>query len=169
MGADLCGSIVVGPRWISDDAKKRAIVQATDVVKAITKVDEAIENDCNPEVTLTPNELRLVKHVCDLSGVDDWADLSALDCLDEWETPEDFVREFVAMWELGHVYEKQHECYRDCMCREFINPRTGKVDQNYRIFVAGERTWGDGAEAGSAQRMCQCAEWLNIMGIMGLC
>lgn len=169
MGADLCGVIIVGPKHIAEEAKKKAVERVTAVVKAVTKAGEALENDCDPEVTLTPEEKKLVDHVIDQSFMECWDGLGCdFNLLGEWKTPEEFVSAFLSRWEHGHAFQKQGECYRDCMSRDSVDPRSGEQDQDYQIFVAGERTWGNGPEVGSAWDLCQRAEWLGIMDILGL-
>lgn len=159
MGADLCGYILVGPVHIDEEDRKEAIKHVTAVVGAVARVRELVENDIDPETELTDEERRLVDRVAEYGGMERWDDIGGYDCL-SGKTPEEFVNDFVDMWKGGF--------FRDCMTRLFVDPRTGEDDQDFQIFVAGERTWGDGPENGSAWQLGQQADGLGILAILGL-
>ena len=74
---------------------------------------------------------------------------------------DEFVTEFLNMWE-------GREPYRDTMSRIFIDPQNGATDQDFQIFVAGDKSWGDGPYDNTGWWFCERASWLGIIEILGI-
>lgn len=141
MGADLCGYVLVGPSKL--DKKKVEYAK-----KQMKKLKSFLEQ-LSPEPT--------AKEISDLlKGKVDNRVVSLLSSyvedFGEGVPDPDVINDFVDLWTSGG--------YRDMMSRPF--------KENLQIVVAGEMTWGDGPEEGSAWHVCEQAARLGLFELLGI-
>lgn len=140
MGADLCGHIMVGPRKL-DPAK---VKKAREFMAKL--VVQAKQKRSGKELKSVLADKYAVEQLSD--GSENVGDaIAAISRLDG------IVDDFLQVWECQ---------YRDQMARDL----PGK--KGWQIVVAGERTWGDGPEIGSAWYVCDRIVQLGLYGKLGL-
>ena len=171
MGADLCGVIMVGPRDFDPEDIKKAVAYVNHLCRlhdeTVTRLESAYETGHNDEVLAEieveleeGNRLQELDEMMSATQFDDIVEFLEREPLPNGcEDGSDFVALFIKMW---------NGLYRDSMMRPVVDPRTGEVDQDFRIFVAGERTWGDGPDDDSAWGVCTKATELGILDILGI-
>jgi hypothetical protein len=140
MGADLCGFILVGPMEL--DAKKVEEAKAW-----FDRLKDQAENENDDEA---PDLKALLANEWAVEAIGGGDQEGAIEAILGYD--ENFVAQLCDFWTAGG--------YRDAMARE--------LDGNRKIVVAGERTYGDGPEPGSAWWLCGQADALGLLERLGI-
>jgi hypothetical protein len=171
MGADLCGHVLIGPRELDQGAVDAAVEhvktcldQQAELRKIITEAstsDEAYDEACVKVCSMLEQApfRRCFGSVMEEFQIDAIDEALEMDFLGG-KAPEVFVAGFVGAW--------AHKC-RDSMGRSYEDPRTHEIDTDFQIFVAGERTWGNGPEKDSAWWYCEVAAQFGLFDLLGIC
>ena len=152
MGADLCGYILVGPMKINRTKIKRAKRWLNKVINQANDILDKCEKKLWASGDALPRELAglLANNMESLSRGSD----SDKDALETVAGACSMLDDFMAMWE--------SRSHRDMMSRNL----PGK--KGWQIFVAGERTWGDGPQPGSAWYLCDQAAAFGLFDRLGV-
>lgn len=141
MGADLITYIVKGPAKLSEKSRAEAVKLAENIISACK---EAVEKQ-DSGAGLSDKEIKQLQQLTGLDLDDNLESMAALN-------PECVV---------GDLYEAWAENFRD------VNGRYDPDDENQKILVAGELSWGDEPE-GAGYQALKNAERCGLFEFFGI-